>query len=103
MIDKFSSFRVTDKWLDRESHAILENDFGTVTVNEYCGMAAISFVPVDYSTVAPYRYETLRQENLCFGWMRQIEHTWRKIIGQHGTSFNLHGFMSNGVGVFVRE
>lgn len=95
----FNSFSNTDRWLDRESHAILENDFGTVTINEYGGMAAISFVPIDYSA---YNHEIVQQENLCYNWMNQINKRWNEIIQQHGTAYHMHGHMSNGVGVFIK-
>ena len=35
------SFNPCDKWLDREDHAILQNDHCFVGVSEYCGLASI--------------------------------------------------------------
>ena len=40
------------RWLDREDHAVMENDHAYIGVSEYCGLASIWFVcKADYEDV----------------------------------------------------
>ena len=39
------SFTKCDQWLDREDHAIMENNLSYIGVSEYCGWVALWIVP----------------------------------------------------------
>jgi len=44
IISKFPSFIRCNRWLDREDHAILENELGCLVLCEYCGVCSLSYV-----------------------------------------------------------
>ena len=89
----FPSLYKVDKWADypyRENHGILQNDFVTVYISEYCGCGAISVVVDEYG----------EYPDLADYWLRQVWKRLTKIIGQHVTLLNRLGTMSNGCGAF---
>lgn len=42
--NNWPSFTPCNEWLEREVHAIAENDFAYVAISEYCGLTSISLV-----------------------------------------------------------
>jgi hypothetical protein len=56
--EKYPSFQKCDKWLDREVHAILENDHAYITISEYCGLVSLCLVPKEESALSePWCYK----------------------------------------------
>ena len=74
------SLRKCDKWLDREDHALLENDLCYMGISEYCGLVATWIVPKD-----DYRsgYSDQHVDNLCARWITQITPKFEKTFGQY--------------------
>ena len=89
------SLRECDKWLDREDHALLENDLCYMGVSEYCGMVAYWIVPK-----SDYRagYSDQHVDNLCDHWVSQIADKFVKTFG----TLRRIGTFSNGESVYER-
>jgi len=72
---KYPSLSSCDKWLDREDHALLENDHCYIGVSEYCGLVAVWIVAKGadrYSDPSGLAIHWCSQVNLkplaeCFG------------------------------------
>jgi hypothetical protein len=86
LIKKYPTLSSCDKWLDREDHAILENDKSYVGISEYCGLLSIWMVAKDDESGAE-RYVKAREKSFVnsFGSLRKI------------------GTFSNGEGVYERK
>ena len=91
----FPSFSTCDHWIDREDHAILENQHARVTVSEYCGLVAICLVPiVKYSN----------SNSLALPWCEKIADRFRKLLesAYSGCALRSQGRASNGEQFFTR-
>lgn len=42
---KYPSLSRANRWIGRENHVVLENKHCSITVSEYCGLAAVAIVP----------------------------------------------------------
>ena len=88
----FPSLETCDEWVDREDHALLENQYAYFGVSEYCGLVSMWVQPKD----TPYR------ENDSWGnrrdhWISQIGRKFYKTAGTcFGTALNKVGTFSNG-------
>lgn len=89
--DMFPKLESCDKWLDREDHAIMENDVAYVGVSEYMGLVAI--------WVAPKNDRNTGEENaLAYGWASSI---YKRFTERFGELEHI-GTFSNGEAVFRR-
>lgn len=75
------SLRKCDKWLDREDHALLENDLCYIGISEYCGLVALWIVPKT-DEYAGY-YSDAHVANLCDRWVDQIRDKFIKTFGAY--------------------
>lgn len=91
----WSSLRKCDKWLDREDHALLENDLCWMGISEYCGCVAYWIVPKDEERSG---YSDQGTDNLCANWIAQIEPKFQKTFGR----LQSIGRASNGEQFFVQ-
>lgn len=80
------SFRKCNIWLDREDHAILENNHTYFGVSEYCGLVAFWLVPKD------------EDDPLAWRWISQIEKKFNKTFG----TLSKIGCFSNGECIFEK-
>lgn len=90
----WKSLRKCDKWLDREDHALLENDLCYMGISEYCGMVATWIVPKDDLRSG---YDDQGTDNLCANWIGQIAPKFEKTFGALAKT----GTMSNGESVYI--
>jgi hypothetical protein len=91
------SFRSCDTWLEREDHAVLENDLCYLGVSEYCGLASIWLVPKADSHRGSFRGEAYLHP-LAVRWIARIAPTFHKAFGH----YRKIGTFSNGESVFER-
>lgn len=70
-----------DKWLDREDHAVLENDHCYIGISEYCSMVAIWVVPKADEYEASWYADEARKASLSRRWVSQIEKRFRETWG----------------------
>ncbi len=87
------SLRKCDTWLDREDHALLENDLCYMGISEYCGLVATWIVPKSEHRSG---YSDEHVDNLCAHWISQIEPKFTKTFG----ALRKLGTMSNGEAAF---
>lgn len=87
----FPSFVECDKWLGREDHAVLENNFAYAGISEYCGL-------VCYWMVLKQDVEDVESSSLGLAqrWACQVT---KKFVDTFGTLIKL-GTFSNGEAVF---
>ena len=73
LVKKYPSLSECDEWLDREDHAMLENDKIYVGVSEYMGLLAIWMVAKDDVSGAE-RYLRARENSFLksFGSLRKV-------------------------------
>jgi len=91
----FPSLDEADSWIGREDHVVLENSHCQVTISEYCGLAAISLVPIERDC---FYAEDFGSQNLSYHWCQQIAKKFNELLGElrHVATF------SNGEAVFER-
>jgi hypothetical protein len=87
------SFRDCDKWVGREDHAILENEFAYLGLSEYMGLVCIWLLPKEGDDYGD-EYKPLRER-----WLSQIAPKFHKVFG----TLNKVGTFSNGEAVFTRK
>lgn len=92
------SLRKCDKWLDREDHALVENDLVYIGISEYCGLVAYWIVPKS-DEYYDGGYSNAHVGNLCDRWAGQIKDKFVKTFGK----YDKIGSMSNGEGVFRKN
>jgi hypothetical protein len=84
----FPSLDDCDYWLDREDHAIIENQHCYIGVSEYCGLVSIWLVPKDDND----------HPELSANWCTQVTPTFNKLFQQ----LRKVGTFSNGEAIFER-
>lgn len=77
------SLRKCDKWLDREDHALLENDLCYMGISEYCGLVALWIVPKTDEYNASWYGDSIARANLCDRWVDQIKDKFVKTFGAY--------------------
>ncbi len=87
----FPSLNDADGWIGREDHIVLDNGHCQITISEYCGLVAVSLVPLE----AEYDSEA-GLDNLHLHWCGQISNKFTSLLGE----FNKIGTFSNGEAVF---
>jgi hypothetical protein len=89
-----SYYEVKDKWGNRETRIILENNLCSIGISEYCGLVSLSVAPREND------YDTWH-ESFAIRHTNQIESTLEKVLHDLGLK-NLHkiGQFSNGEAVF---
>ena len=89
-----SYYDVKDKWGNRETRIILENNLCSIGISEYCGLVSLSVAPKNNEYDAWHESFALRHA-------RQIEGTLEKVLCELGLK-NLRkvGTFSNGEAVF---
>jgi len=79
----FPSLKDCNEWLDREDHAVLENDHAWIGVSEYCGMVSIWCVSKEYEDIrynkAGYRY-WCNENGLREQWCKAIEEKAKRVL-----------------------
>lgn len=73
---KFKSLTRCDKWLDREDHAILENDHANIGISEYCGTVCLWCVPKQWDGYRP------DNQQIHDWWCCQVEGTVGKLLAK---------------------
>ena len=93
-----SYYDVKDKWGNRETRIILENNLCSIGISEYCGLVSLSVAPRDSDNLDSFA--TFR-DNFAVRHANQIESTLEKVLCELGLK-NLHkvGTFSNGEAVF---
>jgi len=94
IIAKLPSYRECDKWDNRETKIILENNLCHIGISEYCGLVSLSVAPKnnDYD---------IWHEQFAIRHARQIEKTLAKVLDDLSLKrLNRIGTFSNGEGVF---
>lgn len=96
---KLPSYYEVDKWGNRETRIILENNLCSIGISEYCGLVSLSVAP--RSETNYYGSEGQYKENFAIHHARQIEGTLEKVLCELGLK-NLRkvGTFSNGEAVF---
>ncbi|MEK7499025.1 MAG: hypothetical protein AAB649_00275 [Patescibacteria group bacterium] len=89
---KFPSFSECDKWLGREDHAIMGNNFAYFGISEYMGLVSLWLVAKEGD------YYGDEQAGLRAHWVEQVKEKFVKEFSE------LHklGTFSNGEAVFER-
>lgn len=84
--ERYPSFSLCDRWLDREDHIILENSRGEVSVSEYCGLVCVCLAPLDIDNP------------LDTGWCHRVAHKFERFLDNKFRSCALQsvGRASNG-------
>lgn len=96
MIRAFPSLSECDEWVDREDHALLENNHCYIGVSEYCGLVSMWVQPKE-----PDWRDT--STGLRDHWIAQIGPKFHKVAGTcFGTALRKLGSFSNGEGVYQR-
>jgi hypothetical protein len=91
------SLRECDTWLDREDHAILENDLCYLGVSEYCGLASIWLVPKEYPDSGCFRADAYLYP-LAVHWIERVAQKFHKIFGH----YRKLGTFSNGESIYEK-
>lgn len=88
----YPSFTACDKWVGREDHAILENNFTYFGISEYCGLVSLWLVAKEGDDYGD------EQAGLRARWTEQVGDKFEKEFSE------LHkvGTFSNGEAVFER-
>lgn len=87
-----SYYEVKDKWGNRETRIILENNLCSIGISEYCGLVSLSVAPNEN-----YYSEVMNIEKFAIYHANQIRGTLEKVLHDLGLK-NLHkiGTASNG-------
>ena len=85
-----------DKWLDREDHAILENNHCYIGISEYCGLISIWLLS-KAEDLACSGYSD--SPNLADYWCSQISKKFEEMFG----NLVRLGTMSNGISVYKKR
>ncbi len=93
----WKSLRKCDQWLDREDHALLENDLCWIGISEYCGLVAYWVVPKSEEYNRGYDDDNIG--NLCDQWVDQVRIKFIKTFG----AYHKVATFSNGEAVFERN
>lgn len=95
---KLPSYSITDKWGNRETRIILENNLCSIGISEYCGLVSLSVSPRDSENLNSF--DTFRN-NFAIHHANQIKGTLERVLHDLGLK-NLHkvGTFSNGEAVF---
>lgn len=88
---RYKSLRRCDKWLDREDHALLENNHAYIGVSEYCGLVSIWVVPKGADSYSD-------PSGLAINWCNQIN--LQPLAECFGTALRQVGRFSNGEAIF---
>lgn len=92
--EKYPSFTQTDRWVGRETRAILHNTYALIVVSEYMGLASVSIGPAGEHGLS----------HLSQTWCNRVASAWRKHLHKRyaGTVLRHLGTFSNGEGVYER-
>jgi len=91
------SFYASDKWDNRETLIILENNYCNIGISEYCGLVSLS-------TSAKNSDYNIYINNFGKAYANKIEKTLKKVLKNLGLSnYNKIGTFSNGEGVYEKE
>lgn len=96
LIAAFPSVKACDEWIDREDHAVAENDYAYFGVSEYCGLVAMWVAPKSGGYYAEPGFDARRDH-----WIGQIGKRFSRIAATcFGQSLRSVGTFSNGEQVF---
>jgi hypothetical protein len=96
--NKLPSFYEVDKWDNRETHIILENNLCYIGLSEYCGLVSLSVAPRNSDNID---YFLTYRDNFAEYHSKQIEKTLQKIVDNiSGKRLIKIGSFSNGEGVY---
>jgi hypothetical protein len=94
---KLPSYYETDKWGNRETRIILENNLCSIGISEYCGLCSLSVAPKNNICDESWG------EEFALHHAGQIEKTLRKVLDDLGLKrLNKMGTFSNGEAVFQK-
>lgn len=95
---QWKSFTDCDKWVGREDHAILENDFAYIGVSVYCGLAAVWLMPKTEELLNTGYADDAAKANLADNWCNRIAKNFEKKFGQYVKV----GTFSNGEAIYKK-
>lgn len=90
LVPKYPSLESCNRWMDREDHVILQNQFCEVSVSEYCGCVAICLAPLDPDDA----YKVAWCERVANSFERHVTKNFKS------SAITKLGTMSNGEAVF---
>jgi len=77
----WKTFEPCDKWLEREVHAIMENELAYVTVSEYCGLVSLCLVR-KYEYDDDYFGDEYKKANMAVGFCKRIAPKFEKLFSE---------------------
>lgn len=83
----------SNKWLDQEDLAILENDLVYIGISEYCGLTCLWVVPKE---------DTYGNTNLAEFFCEQIKDGFHKLVSNNFAALRRLGGFSDGTSVYER-
>jgi hypothetical protein len=92
LVRRYPSLEPCNRWLDREDHIILQNQFCEVSVSEYCGCVAVCLAPADPDDA----YKVAWCERVAASFERYVEKCYRSCAMRR-----IGGF-SNGESVYQK-
>lgn len=91
---RLPSYDIVNKWDNRETRIILENNLCVIGISEYCGLVSLSVAPCNNDYDAWH-------ESFARRHAKQIKHTLEKVLDYLGLkSLNKIGTASNGEAFF---
>jgi len=94
----FPSLHADDRWLGREDHALLANDYCYIGASEYCGLVSMWVVPKEIDDYSAEERSRIGRRDV---WIKRIEDKFRKVAGScFGQALIKQGTFSNGEGIF---
>lgn len=94
----FPSMSECDTWLDREDHAILENNLAYIGISEYCGLVAIWLKSKTDDYEDSHYAEDIRLASLSASWCNRIVPTFESAFSE----YKCVGRFSNGEAVYEK-
>ena len=86
---------IGDQWIDNECKVILANDLVNITISEYCGVVAVSIVPVDDL----HYYD---EQGLAIGWIKRVSNGFSELLETNFDGIRKIGTYANGNSVYQR-
>ena len=92
LVPKYPSLEPCNRWMDREDHVILQNQYCEVSVSEYCGCVAVCLAPFDPDDA----YKVAWCERVADSFKRHVEKNFKSCAMRR-----IGGF-SNGESVYQK-
>ena len=90
-----SLVEIENQWIGNECRVILGNHLVNVTISEYCGVVAVSIVPVDDL----HYYD---EQGLATGWIKRVSNGFTKLLETNFNAIRKIGTYANGNSVYQK-